>query len=252
MKRVFLFSLILIFILGINGCSRDSVEKQVKAKTKPVVERFFDSMLANDYEGMRQDFSDEMKKALPANELEKADKKDLSNYGQLVSWEYSGWMREGGFDIVLVRTKHEKGDLVQYKFVFNKGPSKNKISGLWIKPLPKGLAKIETDGYLGLFGSIAEDHLKAVKDKNFSDGTKDFSEKMLKVLGPDMLQKDVESVGDLVSWKFDHIKRTGENIILYYRGKFSNGETLSYQIVFQDNANEKKIMGVWIRPIGAQ
>ena len=244
--------MILIFILGINGCSRDSVEKQVKTKTKPVVERFFDSMLANDYEGMRQDFSDEMKKALPANELEKADKKDLSNYGKVVSWEYSGWMREGGFDIVLVRTKHEKGDLSQFKFVFNKGPSGKKISGLWSKPLPKKLSKIDTDSYRDLFGSSAQDHLQAVRDKNYLEATKDFSERMLKVLGPDMLQKAVESVGDLVSWKFDRAERVENNVILYYSGTFSNSETLSYQIVFQDSADEKKIMGVWIRPIGAQ
>ena len=257
MKKVFLFVLLGIFILGASAWSDASVEDEIKAKAKPVVQRFFDALKAKDYEGMRQDFSNKMIKTISADQFEKSDKEDIAKYGELVSWEYSGWMREGGFDIVLVQTKSVKGDLAQYKFVFMEGPEGKKISGLWIKPLPKGLSKIETDAYLNMFGEIAECHLKAIKKKDYEMASKDFSAKMLEVLGPDKLKKSVGDensleMGELDSWKFDYAKRAGEHVIFYYQATYSKGETMSYQVVFKDDTKDKKIIGLWLKPLGVE
>lgn len=257
MKRVFALTFMLVMLVVSFCWAKETTEQEIEAKTKPVVQRFFDALAAKDYEGMCRDFTDKMIKAVPAKKLEKEDKKDISTYGEIVSWEYSGWMRDEGYDIVLTEVKYAEGTKFQYKFVFKTGPNGKKIGGLWKKPLPKGLSKVLTDSYLDMFGSVAESHLTAMKNKDYEQATKNFSAKMLEVLGPEKLKNSVvdgESgkIGDVVSWKFDFAAQKGEFILLYYQAKYSKGETMSYQIVFLQDGKDKKIQGLWLKPLDTE
>ncbi len=231
-----------------------TMEEEIKAKAKPVVQHFFDALKSKDFEGMRKDFTDKMLEALPAKTFEDDSTEELAKYGEMVSWDYAGWMREGGFDIVLVHVKYAKGDTIQYKFVFHKGPDGKKISGLWKKPLPKAISSDETDTLLNRYSEIMENHLKAVETNDFEGARKDFSQEMLDGLSAETLQQTLADpeIGNLKSWKFDFAKREGEFVSLCYQATFSEGETLAYKFVFNPENKDQKIEGLWLRPLGAE
>ena len=260
MKAKSLFAAVLAICL-VSACgvalAQDLIETQIKSKTGPIIKRFFESLMAKDYDDLRADFSSKMKTGLPVRVLEQGDRDDFSKFGPQVSWDYAGWFREGGFDIVLVHATHGRGDVLQYKFVFGQGPDRTKIEGLWKKPLPKGLSAKESGDWFKRFGAIAQNHLEAIKAKDYEKAGRDFSDKMKQVLGPAALQKTLEQDeaiarhGALSSWEFAHAKTEGELVGLYYRATFSMGETLHYKFEFKQKGDDK-IQGLWIRPLGAE
>lgn len=255
MKRVLLLSLAVSLALATGAWAQDSAEPAVKAQYRSVVERFFAALQAHNYPGMRDDFSDTLKAKLPASVFQKDDAKSLPETGELTSWKISGWVRDGDVDMVLAEATYAKGVQFQYKFVFGAESQAAKITGLWKKPLAQELNPEEAADFVQKYGGVAQRYLAAIKANNFRQATTEFSDRMLEALGPSDLQKVVEGktrgFGELKSWEFSRAVAEGEFVSLYYRAKYANGQVVNYKIVFMADDEEKKIGGLWLKPLDA-
>jgi hypothetical protein len=253
MKVALVVSLLVVLTAAAALYAADPILDEIKAKANPVIRHFFDALKAKDFEGARKDFDEKLAQAVPAAMLKDDYEKDLPQCGELTSWDYAGWMRDGGFDTVLVRARCAKGDIYQYKFAFPAGPDGKQLAGLWKKPVPKTLSKQEADAVVKMFGAIAEDHLKAVMAKDYKAAAAAFSDEMLKALGPDKLKAFFDEqairIGELALWKFDCAKRLApDSVGLYYHATFSRGGVFSYRVVFRADGKDQKIQGVWLKP----
>jgi TonB family protein len=106
-------------------------EQAIPEKTKPVIQRFFDAYNAQDFKGMRKDFSERLLEGGSAERFEEQNKRNLSKYGKIVSWDYTGAVVDDERELLVVAVNYAKGDTTQYVFGFDKGQDGNKISSLF-------------------------------------------------------------------------------------------------------------------------
>jgi hypothetical protein len=103
----------------------------VRAKAGPIIEAYFAALAAKDYGAMERDFSDEMKKALPADQLQHTYETKMNGFGPFRRAEFECVSEEGAFVSVYYRMIFETEAVLHAQFVFRKADPEWKISGLW-------------------------------------------------------------------------------------------------------------------------
>jgi len=229
----------------------------IKVKTGPIIINILESLKAKNYEKMTENFAKPMLDALPASKLEKTNKDTfLPELGEYVSMTFDRIEEKGKYAVVYYLAKFTKIDKVIVQTSFEKGDKDYKVQGLYLKPYPtaKRVDKNETEKLLKALGPVAENYFDGLKDKNFKQMTTHFSDKMLEVLGPEKLRESYEKevfpvFGTLVSANFDNIDQDANYTYVYYLVKYSKGATLRVKFVFKSGDKEKKIYGLWEKPL---
>lgn len=97
---------------------------------------------------------------------------------------------------------------------------------------------------------IAENILDALKNKDYQRATKDFSEEMLKALGPEEMKLNEEiniapKIGTYESKVFKDLQYKDGFYILFYEAKFSKEDKVIVKVVFKKDDPAYKVQGLW-------
>jgi hypothetical protein len=256
MKRAFYLTLLLVLAAPCLAWADapDGEAAKLAAAAAPVVDNVLAAIQAHDYDRVRKDFADDLRKSLSADRLAAGFAEAEKKSGPVVGKELAEAKKSGGVVHLVYTLKMTKAPDFSLRFTFKDGDPSWKIQGLWIglrEDPAKPASNDESDAIVKAAKPVIDNFLAALKDKDYARLEKDYSVEMLKAQAAGGAKKAGEAIeakwGPFVAAEFDRVETTNLNNLVYYRVSRAKMTTM-LKLVFAKDDPTHRIAGVWEKP----